>query len=349
MEKRKENEKKLIDNLLSWYDQNGRSLPWRTDRSPYGTWISEIMLQQTRVDTVVGYYNRFMKEIPDVESLAKVDEEKLLKLWQGLGYYSRAKNLKKAAQVLMEEYRGLIPSDAVQLVKLPGIGPYTAGAIASMAFQKQEPAIDGNVLRIIARLNAYCNEVDSTEGKKKLSTYASKWISEDRPGDLNQAWMDLGAMICLPNGSPRCSDCPLAFFCKAYEKNLIDQIPRKKKKKKRKIEYKTVLVIRHGDQFALVKQKQKGLLSGLWAFPSLEGHQSKEEAMDWLKEYEMEIVSIDPIESSKHLFSHIEWQMIAFEVEVDGMNERYWAWASKEEIQKKYAVPTAYRKYLSYL
>ncbi|QIB69356.1 A/G-specific adenine glycosylase [Aminipila butyrica] len=333
--------------LLNWYHKNARVLPWRSQPSPYRVWISEMMLQQTRVDTVIPYFQRFMEALPDIPALAEVTEDKLLKLWQGLGYYNRALNLKKTAQVLMSQYGGQLPPDREALLALPGIGPYSAGAISSIAFGRAVPAVDGNVLRIMARLLASYEDINQGAHKKKMQAFMEKLVSPEEPGNFNQGLMDLGAGICLPNGQPKCPDCPVQAHCKAYRQELTALIPVKIPKKKRRIEEKTVFVIAWQERYALQKRKSGGLLPNLWEFPNREGHLKPEESRELLKDMGIQAVSITPLAASKHIFSHIEWHMKGFLVtgEVDERGASPFTWVTKEEIQQEYSIPTAFQAY----
>lgn len=333
--------------LMDWYQKEARDLPWRTDSSPYKVWISEIMLQQTRVDTVIPYFIRFISEISTVQELAQVPEEKLLKLWQGLGYYNRALNLKKAAQIIIKEFNGQIPSDIKDLLSLPGIGEYTAGAIASIAFGKAVPAVDGNVLRVIARLTAHRGDISDSKGKKQIESVVMDILPSEKTGMFNQALMDLGAMICLPNGEPKCSQCPVKEYCMAYRQGLTSEIPMKKEKKVRRIEKKTVLLLCFNGKYALQKRKEGGLLPNLWEFPSFEGHLTKEQCISSLKELGMIPKEVKRLKASKHIFSHLEWHMKGFFVFVSEIPDSLeFIWATKEEIEHKYSIPTAFQDFI---
>ena len=218
--------------LLAWYDKEARDLPWRQNTDPYRVWVSEIMLQQTRVEAVIPYYERFLAAFPDLKALADAPEEQLLKLWEGLGYYSRARNLQKAAREALSRFGGL-PGQVQELSSLPGIGAYTAGAIASIAFSRPVPAVDGNVLRVVARLTDSHDDVLSPAVKREAEKAVAAVIPHDRPGDFNQAVMDLGATVCLPNGAPRCEVCPLAELCLGLARSTAPELPVKTKKKER--------------------------------------------------------------------------------------------------------------------
>ena len=250
--------------LLEWFRDNARKLPWRDDPTPYHVWLSEIMLQQTRVAAVLGYYQRFLEEAPDVAALAALPEDRLMKLWQGLGYYSRARNLQKAARVIVEEYGGVFPSGYAAVRALPGVGDYTAGAICSIALGQAAPAVDGNVLRVYARLCGDNGDIATPQMKKKVTQDLEKIIPVDAPGTFNQALMELGATVCLPNGAPLCERCPVREFCAALAQGCIGELPVKMPKKPRRVEERTVWLIFHGDAVALRRRPGRGLLAGLW-------------------------------------------------------------------------------------
>lgn len=334
-------------NLIAWYKKEARNLPWRNDPSPYKVWISEMMLQQTRVDTVIPYFIRFIDEVPTIKDLATIEEDKLLKLWQGLGYYNRALNLKKAAQIILNNYEGKIPSDIEELMTLPGIGPYSAGAIASIAFGIRVPAVDGNVLRVITRIIASKADIGDSKIKREIEAIVIDLLPLENVGDFNQALMDLGAGICLPNGEPKCVECPVKDYCKAYEEGIASEIPVKAIKKKRRIEKKTILVISCKDRFALRKRKSGELLPNLWEFPHHEGYLSELECENVLNSQGISILSITPLEPSKHIFTHLEWHMKGFLVSVEeGEDRSDYVWVSKKEINDQYSIPTAFKSYL---
>jgi len=336
--------------LMQWYKKEARVLPWRSDPTPYKVWISEIMLQQTRVDTVIPYFFRFIAEVPSVRELAMIEEEKLLKLWQGLGYYNRALNLKKAARMIIENFDGEIPSDMKALVTLPGIGIYTAGAIASIAFGKAVPAIDGNVLRIIARMTASRQDIGNPKTKKLFEPVVTALIPARKPGDFNQALMDLGATICLPNGEPKCAECPVQECCEAYRQGLTSEIPEIQVKKARRIEKKTVFLIAYQNKFALRKRDEKGLLPNLWEFPNVEGHLTLEQCVQVLNGLGITACEISELPPSKHIFTHLEWQMKGYFVHVPGLtNATMFVWAAKDEISKHYSIPTAFKSFINYV
>ncbi len=350
-----------IDYLLDWYDSSARILPWRENPKPYYVWVSEIMLQQTRVEAVKFYFERFINTLPDIKSLAFADEEQLLKLWEGLGYYNRARNLKKAAKIIVEEYKGVMPPDYSVLLKLPGIGSYTAGAIASIAFGIPEPAVDGNVLRVMKRVSGSFDDITKASVKKELEQDIREIIPKDRPGDFNQAVMELGAMVCIPNGKPLCVKCPIMHLCKAYHDKTEMLIPVKPDKKPRKIEEKTVLLIEKNGEYALRKRRSSGLLAGLWELPSVEGKLTVPVLEEMLLNLGLGNFTIHGLGDAKHIFSHIEWQMTGYYVRLEeeslvSENTVYitdgtkpLVWADKQQIQEKYTLPSAFEKYRKYI
>ena len=336
--------------LSEWYKKSARYLPWRNTDDPYRIWISEIMLQQTRVDTVIPYYNNFIEKIPTVKELASVDDEFLMKLWQGLGYYSRAINLKRAAEIIAKEYNGVIPSSKEALVSLPGIGNYTAGAILSIAFSKRIQAVDGNVLRILARVYGIREDIKEPGVKKNLSKIADDLIPAENPGDFNQALMDLGATVCLPTGDPKCSECPVRSLCAADKNDMTRDIPLKIRKKNREIEKRTVLILSYGSLYAIRKRKPGNLLPKVWEFLNFEGHLTEEETRQVIKDLGFILVDIQPIIKSRHIFTHLEWHMKGFLVTISSPAERTdLIWTSIEELNDLYSIPTAFRDYLEYI
>ena len=338
--------------LLDWYDHNARILPWRTDPSPYHVWISEIMLQQTRVEAVLTYYHRWMEEVPDVEALARISDERLLKLWEGLGYYNRARNLKKAAGQIMKDYGGVIPSDAEELKKLSGIGDYTSGAIASIAFGKQEPAVDGNAIRIFSRLLADDRPASSGRMRKDLEKEIRRILPADRPGDFNQALMDLGSGVCLPNGKPLCDSCPFESICMAKKDGRQLSYPVKKEKKaRRSYRYGVFILLKEGEVI-LSKRPAGGLLAGLWEFPMAEDVCSLEAASRFLQNEGIDCSDIKRLGHRKHIFSHVEWEMEGYlveeaEVTSSQLKEKNWIRAAVEELEEGYAMPSAFEAYKS--
>lgn len=341
--------KEITTPLLNWYQKSKRSLPWREEKNIYHTWISEIMLQQTRVEAVKEYYLRFIKEIPDIKTLSEIEEDKLLKLWEGLGYYSRAKNLQKTAKIIMEQYNGIFPNTYEEIINLPGIGKYTAGAILSIRYDKPYPAIDGNVMRILARLTE-C-EFDISENKTK--EYFEELLLPIMPkkaGDFNQAFMDLGSSICLPNTEPLCKSCPLKKICKAYLNQTTSQYPIKKKKVKRKIENRIVLLFSFQNEILIHKRKSEGLLANLYEFYQKEGNYSLKEIENFLKIENIDYKEIYPIGEAKHIFSHIEWHMNGFFIELNKkITPEDYFWCPISSLEKEYCIPTAFRYYKKYL
>lgn len=338
--------------LLKWYDGGRRILPWREEPTPYHVWVSEIMLQQTRVEAVKPYYDRFMKALPDIPSLAEAEEEKLLKLWEGLGYYNRVRNLSKAARVILEEYEGQMPGTYEELVRLPGIGSYTAGAISSIAFGKPVPAVDGNVLRVLARLRADTRDIMQQSVRRQIEAELAPVMPAGRAGDFNQALMELGAVVCVPNGAPHCGICPWHELCRAHQAAEETKYPCKAPKKPRTVEEKTVLVIRDENRTALRKRKSSGLLAGMYEFPSLDGKMTKKQVLNYFKEQGMSVIKIDKLEESKHVFTHKEWHMIGYAVRVDELappaKGNDLIFVEKQDTGDKYPIPSAYAAYMKY-
>lgn len=333
----------LAGRLLPWYEKNARPLPWRQDMTPYRVWVSEIMLQQTRIEAARGYFQRFMAALPDVESLAVAPEEQVLKLWEGLGYYSRARNLHKAAKTVMEQHGGKLPADVKALRALPGIGEYTAGAIASIAFGLPEPAVDGNVLRICARLTACGESIALPKVKKEFSQQLAEQYPTEKCGDFTSALMELGETVCTP-GTPSCDMCPLGELCRGREEGHPETYPVMPEKKPRRVEKRTVFLLNHGDRVALRRRPETGLLAGLWEFPHVEGHLTKEEAMAQARAWGCGPVSADPCGEAVHVFSHLEWHMTGYRVDCAAMAEGF-IWADAAARREAYAVPTAFRYY----
>ena len=369
------------DILLKWYDYNARILPWRSEPTPYHVWISEIMLQQTRVEAVKKYYDRWMEALPDGRALAEVEDEKLMKLWEGLGYYNRARNLKAAAITIMEEYDGQIPGDYEKLLSLKGIGEYTAGAIASIAFGLPEPAVDGNVLRVFSRLLAVEGDVTRQSVKKQISREVCRVLPEKRAGDFNQALMDLGSAVCLPNGEPLCERCPWESVCQAHREGRETDFPVKPRKKARKIEDRGVFLIEFqpypsgeaqnddadkpkNSRILLHKRPAGGLLPDLWEFPNVSGKYTLEKAREtvenWLEGTNYTIEEMEDLGKGKHIFSHVEWHMTGYrfriaarrdllvsfpESGVSNGDSGEWALVSRENVEKEYAIPSAFECY----
>ena len=341
-----------VGGLLGWFSANARDLPWRRTTDPYRIWVSEIMLQQTRVEAVKPYYERFLAAFPTIRDLAAAPEERLLKLWEGLGYYSRARNLQKAARAVVEQYGGEMPADEGLLRKLPGIGDYTAGAIASIAFGIPAPAVDGNVLRVLSRFCGSYADISLPETKKMWNQLLRPVIPENA-GAFNQSLIELGATVCLPNGEPLCASCPLASSCVALRDGKTDALPVKAAQKPRRIERLTVLLIRDGNRTALHQRPPKGLLAGLYELPNLPGHLSPEELPDRIREMGFEPLRITPLEPAKHIFTHIEWQMIAYAVKISPAFDGYHARSGyqlvpDDDLRLHYAIPSAFSAYKKY-
>ncbi len=330
--------------LMAWYDQHKRDLPWRGTKDAYRIWLSEIMLQQTRVGAVMGYYERFLAACPTVFDLAAVDTEKLYKLWEGLGYYSRARNLKRAAEIVAGEYGGEFPKTAEELKKLPGIGEYTAAAVASIAFGEAVPAVDGNLLRVSARVAGIKKPITEEKTKREIRELLRAAMDAERPGEYNQAMMDLGATVCLPNGAPLCKKCPARAFCEAYREDLTQVLPLRSEKKKRRGEEKTVFLLLQNGRLALRKRGEKGLLAGLWEFPNVEGNLDEASAQVALAKLGFAVRSIEPLSSAKHIFTHVEWQMKGYLCEVEGENGDFVF--ADTALFEECAIPSAFRAFV---
>ncbi len=344
--------KTFTEALLAWYDANKRDLPWRDQNNPYYTWISEIMLQQTRVETVRPYFLRFISELPDIDALAVCPEEKLLKLWEGLGYYSRARNLQKAAQTLTAAGNSRLPDKYEELIKLPGIGDYTAGAIASIAYGKPCVAVDGNVLRVWARLSGYRKNIAAQEAKKEAKKAMQERLPEKRPGDYNQALMELGALVCLPKNQARCGECPVRTLCKACEEDVVPQLPVKQPPKERKIEKRTVFVIRDGDLTAVRKRPDKGLLAGLYELPNESGWYTKKQTEEYIRSLGLLPLQITPLPEAEHIFSHIEWKMRGCLVRVaarERTDTGSLQFIHRGQRAEGFAIPSAFQAYEKYI
>lgn len=338
--------------LLAWFENNARVLPWRSAPQAYKVWVSEIMLQQTRVEAVKPYFDRFMKMFPTVEALANAPEELLLKAWEGLGYYNRVRNLKKAAIIICEKYQGKLPESFEELLTLPGIGSYTAGAVSSIAYGMKYPAVDGNVLRVLSRVRCDARDIMDARVKQEVEAEVLE-IMPQEAGAFNQALMELGAMVCLPNGAPKCEECPWNSFCMAKEQGRIDEFPVKKPKKKRTIENKTVLIIQDGNKTVFHQRPETGLLAGMYEFPMLEGKASKEEVLSYLKDKGITPIRIKKAADAKHIFTHKEWHMNAYVIKVDELaphtGDENLLFVETKEAEEKYPLPSAFKIYTRYL
>lgn len=336
--------------LLQWYSTHYRPLPWRQQATPYRVWVSEIMLQQTRIEAVLPYYERFMSRLPDVRALAIVPDDVLMKLWEGLGYYSRVRNLKKAAQQICEQYEGILPADYDKLRALPGIGEYTAGAIASIAYNIPVPAVDGNVMRVLSRFTGDDTDVLSTKAKHHYGELAAKMLLPEQPGRFNQALMELGETVCVPNTAPDCEQCPWQQLCVANAAGLTTGLPIRTKRKNRRIEERKVaLVIFPGEprRVLLHRRPEKGLLAGLWELPNAPVSESVLPP-EWVRRCK-------PVEcelpAGKHIFTHVEWHLSGclFCADTSSNLPPDYAAVTLEELQKQYALPSAFRLYAKIL
>ena len=329
--------------LLPWYDKGHRDLPWRRDREPYHIWLSEIMLQQTRAEAVKGYYARFLDALPTIRDLSQCDDDALHKLWEGLGYYNRVRNLKKAAIAIMEDHDGIFPRTFKEVLALPGIGDYTAGAICSIAFGLPTPAVDGNVLRVIARITDDDTPIDLPTYKKSVREQLTE-IYPERAGDFTQALMELGATLCGPNWAPRCSECPCREFCLAHKNGTAENLPVKLPKKGRRLEDMTLFIASCDGRFAIRKRPSEGLLADLWEFPHVSGKLDTESAMEAVHSLGLKPVEIFRSSDRKHIFTHIQWQMRGYYLEVSECTDGL-TWLTAEEIRRDAALPTAFRQF----
>ncbi len=333
----------LPELLLPWYARNRRELPWRQDREPYHIWLSEIMLQQTRVEAVKGYYARFLETLPDIPALARCDDDVLHKLWEGLGYYSRVRNLKKAAQMIMERWNGEFPKTYGEVLSLPGVGPYTAGAICSIAYDLPTPAVDGNVLRVVSRLLDDPSPIDLPETKRQVQKRLEK-IYPREAGSFSQALMDLGATLCGPNREPDCGHCPCRESCLGYSRGSAASLPVKSPPKQRRQEDRTVLILSCGGRYALEKRPERGLLAGLWQFPNTEGYLDTGQTLSLVEELGLRPREVLRETYRKHIFTHIQWNMkgVWLEVAEEGGGFHWLTW---EQIRQQAALPTAFRQF----
>ena len=335
----------IVRPLLAWYGANKRDLPWRGTADPYKVWVSEIMLQQTRVAAVMPYYRTWMEELPTVEALAAAEEARLMKLWQGLGYYSRARNLQKAARIIVDELGGTFPDTDEGLLRLPGIGDYTAGAVASIAFGRPVPAVDGNVLRVAARIANLDGDITDPRVRREFRELMASAMPQDCPGTFNQALMDLGASVCLPNGAPLCGGCPLAGLCEANRLGIQDGLPVRKRKAPRRTEELTVFLLLREGRLALRKRSGQGLLAGLWEFPNVPGKLDEAAAAQALAGWGIVPADWRKKLDAKHIFTHVEWHMTGYLLEITGGADGGFAWVDRAGLEAL-AVPSAFGKYL---
>ncbi|MBQ7846635.1 MAG: A/G-specific adenine glycosylase [Clostridia bacterium] len=328
--------------LLRWYDQHARVLPWRGIHNAYHTWVSETMLQQTRVETVLAYFDRFIRRFPTVEALAAAPEDEVLKLWEGLGYYRRARNLHKGAQQVVAEYGGVIPRDVKELLKISGIGEYTAGAIASIAYDQAVPAVDGNVIRVVSRVKGIRENVGIPSVKRRIAQEAAALVPQSRPGDFNQAMMDLGATICVP-GTPSCERCPVSALCDAYREGDAEDIPElPRKNPPRVIDYDLCLIF-NGDR-VLMRQRTETMLQGLWVYPMVEDHHTVKQLAPLVKKrIGVPVTDIQTAGEAKHIFTHQVWQMKLFIMHTTAEAPAGWRFVTMEEMQQL-TIPTAVKK-----
>ena len=333
------------EHLLCWFAENARDLPWRRDKEPYHVWLSEIMLQQTRVEAVKPYYARFLEALPDIPALAACPHDTLMKLWEGLGYYSRARNLQKAAEVIVSEYGGVLPQTYEEIRSLSGIGDYTAGAVGSICFDLAEPAVDGNVLRVLTRLSADGRCTDEPAVKRDIRE-TLRALYQEMPagtrGTLTQALMELGATVCVPNGAPHCEACPLRETCEAHLSGTVSEYPVRKTKKPRRTEDYTVYILQCGDRIAVRKRPAEGLLAGLWELPHLDGHMEAQAALDAAARWQTGAQELVSVRQRTHIFTHIEWHMTCVHLLAANMPAVF-TWVTAEQLRAETALPTAFR------
>lgn len=333
----------IVNELLVWYRMNKRNLPWRCNRNPYHVWISEIMLQQTRIEAVVSYYERFMRELPTISSLANVSEDKLLKLWEGLGYYNRARNLKKAAVIIMEEYGGKFPTSYAEIIKLPGIGEYTASAISSICFGEKQVTVDGNVMRVFTRFYNDSSNISKNSTRKQIHDSLLSVLPDDS-GDFNEGLMELGEVICTPNGIPKCEKCPLNNWCQASKNSNYFLYPVKDEKKTKQEVEMTVFIPILDNKVIIRKRKEKGLLHKLYEFPNVVGNRSIAEIKDLCSEFG-EVLDIKKSISYTHVFTNKKWKMQAYFVFLERVKCRN-LFYSISDIEKYFVLPTAFSPFL---
>ena len=335
----------LAGRLLGWYAAGHRALPWRQDREPYHVWLSEIMLQQTRVEAVKGYYARFLSELPDIAALAACEENRLTKLWEGLGYYSRVRNLQKAARVIMTQHGGEFPRDYAAIRALPGVGDYTAGAVASICFDAPEPAVDGNVLRVLSRVADDPSPVTDAAVKKEYAARLREIYPAGHCCEFTQSLMELGATLCGPNTQPQCTLCPLRAHCLALARGTQLLRPVKAPKKEKRAEEKTVFILRCGEKIAVRRRPAAGLLAGLWELPNVEGLLSAQEALTQAARWDAHPRELVRASEKTHIFTHIRWKMTGYTIECASECPAF-EWAGPERFRQDVALPTAFRMFL---
>ncbi|MCR5490636.1 MAG: A/G-specific adenine glycosylase [Bacilli bacterium] len=324
--------------LLEWFSIHGRELPWRVSKDPYRVYLSEIMLQQTRVEAVKGYFERFLDHYPTVADLASSNEEDVLLLWKGLGYYSRARKLRQCAIEVMDRFGGEFPRTKEELLSLPGIGEYTASAISSICFLAKEAAVDGNLYRVYARLTATEKTLADKGEREACAEFYEAWMDKADPGDINQALMDLGELVCMPNGAPKCDECPFGDCCKAHAINKELLCPAKKVKKEKKSQPLIVFLLKSDGKYLLRKRSETGLLASLFEFPNAESVD-----LDSAKvSLGIKIENVRHVGKSKHVFTHLIWNMEWYEADVLGVPGPEYILASPEQVRAEYAIPSAF-------
>lgn len=341
--------KKIVNSLLEWYYKNHRTLPWRIDKDPYHIWVSEIMLQQTRIEAVIDYYYRFIKELPTIEDLANCSQDRLLKLWEGLGYYNRARNLQRTARIIVEQYNNQFPNTYQQIIALPGIGEYTASAISSICFSLKEATVDGNVLRVYMRVNNCFDNIDDMKVRKRVRENLTKIMPKDS-GNFNEALMELGETICIPKGTPKCRKCPIRNYCKAYQEQTYLELPVRQEKKIKKLENYTVFLFISNDKVAIEKRKNTGLLHNMWQFPNTESLLDLSQTRSYLNKVNAPFFKIEKGISYTHIFTHKKWNIYSYVIWLKGENSfNDTIFASLNDLKRVYAIPTAFQPLKKYL
>ncbi|WP_188456835.1 A/G-specific adenine glycosylase [Virgibacillus oceani] len=338
--------------LLNWYDTNKRDLPWREDQDPYKIWVSEIMLQQTKVDTVIPYFHRFITKFPTLHDLAEADQQDVLKVWEGLGYYSRARNLQNAVKEVVAAYGGEVPHTPKDLGSLKGVGPYTKGAILSIAYNQPEPAVDGNVMRVLARVLKIEDDIAKPSAKKQFENYVRELISQDDPSSFNQGIMELGALICTPK-TPMCMFCPVQQHCKAFAEGIEEELPIKSKaKKQKKVPYAALLIKNEKNQYVIEKRSDNGLLASLWQFPMVPIDEIGFDHLEnWVhSEYGVKITLGSKAGNLKHVFSHLIWQLEIYQAKTiqNQLYDQRLKFVDKEGLEL-YPFPVSHQKMMKFI